>query len=339
MWWAGVGWQGEGFEIAVADRPDGPMDTTRVPGGRAEPLVDLLRGYADRAGDEGFAVVVDSTNGVVDGYLTASGLPVYRADPPRLPARPGFGSVPAAALVRCAFADPGALPELTVATGTLAGRVEEYAAALARSAAVERGLIRAGRYLERNRTDEPAVALTFDDGPHPVFTPRVLEILARYQVPATFFCVGMNAAAHPDLLGQVLDGGHAVGNHTWSHPYLPDLSRDELLRQVDETGAAISRVTGAPVRLFRPPYGSRTPEVLTWLAGHGMTTVVWDVDARDWSAPGAPAIAAAVGACAAAGSIVLLHDGGGDRRQTVAALPTIVENLLERGHRLATLTP
>jgi peptidoglycan/xylan/chitin deacetylase (PgdA/CDA1 family) len=152
-------------------------------------------------------------------------------------------------------------------------------------------------------------------------------------VTATFFCVGMNAAAHPDLVGRILEAGHHLGNHTWSHPYLPDLTRDELLRQVDETNAAISRVTGAPVHLFRPPYGSRTPEALGWLAEHGMTTVVWDVDAHDWSSPGEAAITANVGTSIANGSIVLMHDGGGDRRQTVAALPAILENLLDRGLR------
>ena len=181
------------------------------------------------------------------------------------------------------------------------------------------------------------MALTFDDGPHPVFTPRVLDILARYRIRATFFCVGLCAVAYPELVARIVEEGHHIGNHTWSHPYLPDLTRDELLRQIDTTGEVLGGILGTVPVMMRPPYASRTPEVLRWLADRDLTIVLFDVDTRDWTTPGADAIVAAVTTAAAPGSIVLMHDAGGDRAQTVAALPRIVEGLLGRGLRFVTV--
>ena len=144
-----------------------------------------------------------------------------------------------------------------------------------------------------------------------------------------------NAAdVYPHLVELAASRGHFVGNHTWSHAYLPDLSRDELLRQVDTTGAVLAQALGAAPTLVRPPYGARTPEVLTWLAGHGLTSVVWDVDAGDWAEPGVDAVVDRAAGKATGGSIILMHDAGGDRSQTVAALPRILRILLDRGHRL-----
>jgi peptidoglycan/xylan/chitin deacetylase (PgdA/CDA1 family) len=232
---------------------------------------------------------------------------------------------------------PAALTRLSPETGSLAGRAEEYAAHIAASAGAERELAGSGRWLVRGGTAQPEVALTFDDGPHPAFTPRVLDILRRYGVRATFFCVGLNACAYPELVARAVDEGHGVGNHTWSHPYLPDLSRDEVLHQVDATGAALEKVIGTAPALVRPPYGSRTPDVLRWIAGRELTTVLWDVDAGDWAGPPAADITAKVTGATTAGSIVLMHDAGGDRSGTVEALPDILENLLGRGFRFVTV--
>src|SRR6266545_4589567 len=201
----------------------------------------------------------------------------------------------------------------------------------------ERELARAGRWLERGDGTRPEVALTFDDGPHPVFTPRLLDLLRDLGVPATFFCVGICAAAYPELVARTVQAGHLVGNHTWSHPYLPDLTRDEVLRQVDATGEVLRNATGAVPALVRPPYGSRTPEVLRWFAGQDLTTVLWDVDARDWAGPGTEAIVHTVTTSATAGSIVLMHDAGGDRTQTLAAVPRVVASLRKRGYRFVTV--
>jgi peptidoglycan/xylan/chitin deacetylase (PgdA/CDA1 family) len=331
MWWAGVGWRGGDVEVAVVDGAGtGVVPTTRFAGRHVPELIALLRAQQTRS-DGGLTVVLDSTNGMLVGHLLAAGLTVYRADPPDLPPRPAFGSVSGPDLAHCGATRPGVLHRLTTTTGALAGREAEFFGGIARAEPVERELTAAGRCLARGPGTGPQVALTFDDGPDPVFTAQVLEILRRYGAVGTFFCVGLNARAYPELVGRITDAGHLVGNHTWSHPYLPDLTRDELLRQIDMTDAALGTVG-----LVRPPYGARSPEVLHWLAGHDRTTVLWDVDVRDWALPGTAAIVAASGT-ASAGSVVLMHDGGGDRRQTVEALPAVIEGLLDRGYRFVTV--
>ena len=335
MWWAGVAWRGGDYEVAVVDAGGTPtVPATGFAGRQVPALVALLRDAATRSGD-GVATVIDSSTGMIDGHLLAAGIPVYRADPPLLPARPPFASVPAADLARCGATNTAALHRLTIESGALAGRAEQYLEHLAASGPVERELTATGRYLTRGAGTVPQLALTFDDGPHPVFTPQVLELLRRYDVRATFFCVGLNVAAYPHLVGQIADAGHQLGNHTWSHPYLPDLTRGELLGQVDATDAAL-RAAGTATTLVRPPYGARTPDSLTWLAGHGYTTVLWDIDVGDWAAPGTEAIVAGA-TTATAGSVILMHDAGGDRTGTVAALPRILGRLLDRGYRFVTV--
>jgi peptidoglycan/xylan/chitin deacetylase (PgdA/CDA1 family) len=327
---AGIAWDADGYECAVVD-PAGALvgEPVRFAGRQLLDLVGYLRGYgAD------LAAVVDSTNGMVDASLLAVGVSVYRADPPELPDRPPFGSVPAVDVARV---DRSLLTELSIETGTITGLAATTWAAVEASAPVEERLAARGRFAGSGRAGRPEVALTFDDGPDPRFTGVVLDILARYGVPATFFCVGMNAAGHPELVERAAAAGHGLGNHLFSHPYIPDLTRDELLRQVDATGAALARVTGTAPPLLRPPYGARTPEALTWLDEHGATTVIWDVDPQDWARPGPDAICRAALAGVRPGSIVLLHDGGGDRSHTVEALPAIVEGVLERGYRPVTV--
>jgi peptidoglycan/xylan/chitin deacetylase (PgdA/CDA1 family) len=245
--------------------------------------------------------------------------------------------VDAASLARAAVERLAELPRLAIESGTLTGRGAEHDRWLRDSEPGTAALTRAGRCLERaDGTDDPVIALTFDDGPNPPWTGRALDVLARYGVPATFFCVGLHAAGHPDEVRRIVEEGHGLGNHTWSHPFLPDLTPRELRLQLDRTDEVLEQAAGTPpLRLFRPPYGSRTPEVLAWLGRDGgPTTVLWDVDTEDWAMPGAQAIAAAVQRQAGPGSIVLMHDGGGDRRQTVEALPAVIEGLLERGVEL-----
>ncbi|MFF7974909.1 polysaccharide deacetylase family protein [Streptomyces sp. NPDC007905] len=331
MLYAGIAWDAGGFEVAVVDeagRPAAPR--ARFGGGRVTDLIGHLRGL----GRERLVTVVESTNGILDGRMMAAGLAVYRADARLLPPRPRFGSVPAEVIARAALRTPSALARLERTRGTQTGREPELEAWIASTTSEVAELTAAGHLVSHGGRDRKEVALTFDDGPQPGNTERILDVLDGYDVPATFFCVGMNASAHPGILTRMRERGHGLGNHTWSHPFLPELTRSQLTEQIERTQEAIAEASGGPApTLFRPPYGSRTPEVLGWLAESGLTTALWDVVPDDWSMPGADAVARVVLEQVAPGSIVLLHDGGGDRSQTVAALPAVIEGLLERGYR------
>jgi peptidoglycan/xylan/chitin deacetylase (PgdA/CDA1 family) len=181
------------------------------------------------------------------------------------------------------------------------------------------------------------IALTFDDGPNPFYTPAVLAILKRYRVQATFFCLGILVARYPQLVQQEHAAGHVVGDHSWSHPQLPLLTPSQILWQIRTAADTIQQVIEVRPTFFRPPYGDYDSQVLTQANRLGLTIVLWNDDPRDWSWPGTTGIISGVLTQAGNGSIILLHDGGGDRSQTVAALPTIIESLQRQGFRLVTL--
>jgi peptidoglycan/xylan/chitin deacetylase (PgdA/CDA1 family) len=181
----------------------------------------------------------------------------------------------------------------------------------------------------------PDIALTFDDGPGPS-TPAVLSALERERAPATFFVVGEHVAGQDSVLQRMLRDGDAIGDHSFTHA---DLAGGGAAAQVeiDETKRAIERATGYVPCLFRAPFGDVSPALLSDARVQGLITVQWDVDPRDWSLPGPNRIAATVLTQARDGSIVLMHDGGGPREQTVEALPGIVDSLRGRGFRLVTV--
>jgi peptidoglycan/xylan/chitin deacetylase (PgdA/CDA1 family) len=174
------------------------------------------------------------------------------------------------------------------------------------------------------------VYLTFDDGPHPVHTPGVLDALSRYGAHATFFQIGSCVASHPELTRRAVAEGHAVGNHTWSHPDLSQLDRAAFAAEIGPTSAALTEILGQAPTLFRPPYGRLSGTTREDAAEAGLETVLWDVDPEDWDCPGVDAIVSRVLDNVRPGSIVLLHDGGGDRSQTVAALGQILAELVAR---------
>jgi peptidoglycan/xylan/chitin deacetylase (PgdA/CDA1 family) len=328
MLYSGISWSADGFTVEVVDEHGGHRQPPRLFGPRhTRELIGYLRGF-----EEELAAVVDSTNGVLDGRMMAQGLTVYRADPHLLGPRPVFASVTAADIAETALRGLGELTRLQRERGTQTGR-ESDLAAFARSS--ERDLAEwtaRGVCVSRGSGERREVSLTFDDGPQPPYTGQVLDILRRYDVRATFFCTGLYAKAYPEYLVRMREEGHGVANHTWSHPMLFELTPQQLVEQLDRTNEVIAAATGGPApTLFRPPYGSRTPEVLGRLAASGLTTVLWDVAPDDWQMPGADTIATCVIEQARPGSVVLLHDSGGDRSQTVAALAPMIEGLLERG--------
>jgi peptidoglycan/xylan/chitin deacetylase (PgdA/CDA1 family) len=181
------------------------------------------------------------------------------------------------------------------------------------------------------------VYLTFDDGPTPAWTPQVLDLLARYRARATFFVVGRSAATWPGLVRRAYASGHGVGNHTWNHRRLTGLRGAGLAAEVGATSAVIGRATGARPRCLRPPYGTVDAASAYQARALGLRLTMWDVDPYDWRRPGAGVIAGRVLSRVRSGDVVLLHDGGGDRSQTVAALRQVLASLSARGFRFRAL--
>ena len=135
------------------------------------------------------------------------------------------------------------------------------------------------------------LALTFDDGPNPAWTPRLLDLLAGHDVRATFFLVGSRAQAQPALVRQIAAAGHLIGNHSWSHPNLALSSARRISDELSRTNQILAQIAGAPPRYFRPPYGARRPEVLRTARRLGMIPVLWNAMTSDWKNPSADAIA------------------------------------------------
>ncbi|MFN8131016.1 MAG: polysaccharide deacetylase family protein [Solirubrobacteraceae bacterium] len=179
------------------------------------------------------------------------------------------------------------------------------------------------------------VALTFDDGPSQ-YTATVLSILRRAKVKATFFVLGSQISTFPNTMKAELAEGHAIGNHTWNHPSVAG-GGGFAFSQLRGTSRRIRSATGYTPCVFRPPYGAFSGGLIRIARGLGMNTVNWDVDPRDWSRPGQGAIYSRIVNAVRPGSIVLMHDGGGPRGQTVGALPGIIANLKRRGYRFETV--
>jgi peptidoglycan/xylan/chitin deacetylase (PgdA/CDA1 family) len=180
------------------------------------------------------------------------------------------------------------------------------------------------------------IALTIDDGPSPEYTPQVLRLLAKYKVTATFSMIGLEVAAHPGLVREVAAAGHTIANHTWSHPDLAPLAPATVASQIDRAAGAIHHATGREPKLFRAPYGAWSPAVLDQCARAGLTPLDWSVDPRDWSRPGVLSIVANIMRNTRTGSIILEHDGGGNRSQTVAALKLVIPRLQDHGYHFTT---
>jgi peptidoglycan/xylan/chitin deacetylase (PgdA/CDA1 family) len=191
-----------------------------------------------------------------------------------------------------------------------------------------------GPYGTRNTTGDARVALTFDDGPDPYYTPQALAALRAYGVTATFCLVGENARAHPDLVQAIVADGHTLCNHSWNHDVLlGGRSRQAIQADLLRTNEAIrAAVPDARIAYFRQPGGAWKYPVVSVAHELGMMPLHWTVDPADWRAPGAGSIAATVTAGTGPGSIVLLHDSGGNRQGTVDALYRILPNLVSRFH-------
>ncbi|MGW3210345.1 bifunctional polysaccharide deacetylase/glycosyltransferase family 2 protein [Streptomyces sp. NPDC001135] len=188
------------------------------------------------------------------------------------------------------------------------------------------------------------IALTFDDGPDPVWTPRILDVLRRNHVRATFFVVGTQVVAHPELVRRIVCEGHQIGIHTFTHPDLSRLAPWQRSLELQETQLAVAGTAGVTTALLRPPYSSENDalddadwDVLKQADSAGYVTVLSTQDAEDWQRPGVDRILGNATPHGHAGQVLLMHDAGGDRSQTVAALNTLIPRLKAQGFRFATV--
>ncbi len=189
-----------------------------------------------------------------------------------------------------------------------------------------------GPVLARASTARRVAALTFDDGPSAQNTGKLLDVLKEEGVKATFFCVGHNALRYPDLVKRMESEGHLVGSHTYSHRNLLACTPKKSCLEIEKGIEAVESVLGHYPRWFRPPYGMRYPWTLLEARNLGQTAVLWSNCPRDWQRPGADVIASRVVNRMTPGDIVLLHDGGGDRAQTIFAVKVIIRALRAKGY-------
>lgn len=209
-----------------------------------------------------------------------------------------------------------------------------------------------GKTLVAGNPSDREIALTFDDGPNPPYTDRILDVLRAERAPATFFVVGRAAAAYPATLRRIVRDGHALGNHTWDHSHMIVESNDAMRSELERTDAAIVRITGVHTNLMRPPFGARDFAVIGEAHKLGYRVVMWSVPLpQDWDQPGDATITKRVVDNVTGGSIIVLHDGNRgylcardhrpahdcDRNQDVAATREIVETLRARGYRFVTI--
>lgn len=216
-----------------------------------------------------------------------------------------------------------------------ASGVEDQVYGLMSGEVVSRTPVKAPRPPREERGN--VVALTFDDGPHPEWTPAILDILASEGVRATFCVVGELGRRHPELVQAVRDAGHALCNHTETHAVSLDRAdREKIVEEVEGGSEVIESVLGAPPQLYRPPAGSLSPAVIDVAHEGGMRVLHWTVDSRDFTKPPPEELIERVLAGVGPGAVILLHDGDGDRSRTAAALRPIIQQLRERGFTFAT---
>ncbi len=182
----------------------------------------------------------------------------------------------------------------------------------------------------------PYVAMTFDDGPHPDFTPRLLDILKQRGIKATFYLVGQNVVEYPQIVARMVAEGHEVGNHSWSHPFFTKMSESAVRSQLQRTHDAILQACGAAPTTLRPPYGAITNSQKQWISrDFGYPTIMWSVDPLDWKNRNATIVTQRIVSTASPGDIILAHD---IHKSTIDAMPETLDALLARGLHFVTVS-
>jgi peptidoglycan/xylan/chitin deacetylase (PgdA/CDA1 family) len=220
-------------------------------------------------------------------------------------------------------------------------------AAAAASAAGYQSMAPTGQWYGRTFTGfgrgSKKIALTYDDGPNDPHTLKLLEVLAKHGVCATFFMIGRFVRQRPDIALEVARAGHMIGNHTFTHPLLIFESAAQTRTQILECRSALQDAIGEHSKLFRPPFGGRRPATLRVARSLGLETVMWNVTGYDWNAPAAAEIEKKVMRQMRGGSVILLHDGGhramgADRGQTVIATDNLIRRYRDEGYEFVTVS-
>ncbi len=187
------------------------------------------------------------------------------------------------------------------------------------------------------KTKEKVVALTFDDGPHQKYTTEILDLLEQYNAKGTFFIVGKQAEKNPEIVLRMYEEGHEIANHTYTHPYSTNVSR--IMKEIKQTNDVIYSITGFTPILFRPVEGQYTDAMINEVTKSGFKVVMWSwhQDTEDWKNPGVKRIVNIVLKGTKEGNVILFHDGGGNREQTVKALKEILPKLQTQGYRFVSI--
>jgi len=185
-------------------------------------------------------------------------------------------------------------------------------------------------------TSQPIVAMTFDDGPHPDLTPKLLDLLKKRNIRATFYVIGRNVAAYPEIARRMVEEGHEIGNHTYTHPALSKIGASRVKSELDRTSDIIRQVTGANPKTMRPPYGATNTSLSRRIHGEfSMPVIMWSVDPQDWRYRNASRVSSHIIANAKPGDIILAHD---IHPSTIAAMPAALDALLAKGFRFVTVS-
>lgn len=180
------------------------------------------------------------------------------------------------------------------------------------------------------------VAMTFDDGPHPKLTPRLLDLLKERGIKATFFVIGKCVAEYPDIAKRIVDEGHEIANHTWNHPQLPKLSPTAFAAEITQTNEAIKQATGILPVTMRPPYGAINAGITKRLnEEYGLSVILWSVDPQDWKIRKADHVSSHIIKNAAPGAIILAHD---IHASTIDAMPAALDALQAKGYKFVTVS-
>ncbi len=186
------------------------------------------------------------------------------------------------------------------------------------------------------RTDQKVVAMTFDDGPHPSNTPRLLKILRDRNIKATFYVVGKNVKAYPHIVRQIISEGHEIGNHTWTHGSLTSMSDEQIRRELKMSADAVFEAAGYRPHTIRPPYGAVNQRIKELMfAEFGYPTIMWSVDPQDWRRPGVSVVTSRIVNASHPGAILLAHD---IHAPTIDAMPATFDQLLAKGYRFVTVS-